>query len=80
MRLTYAQAQTSLESLGQELELLKSMPPLPKPSDDLRQKKDKAKEQDDMWKLDSVQRGGPDGKGPLLDPQGKVSCAVSNTL
>ncbi|GJE87069.1 TAP42 domain-containing protein [Phanerochaete sordida] len=70
-RLTYAQAQTSLESLEQEQELLKSIPSAPKSSDDPRQKDGKAKEQDDMWRLDSISRGGPDGKGPLLDPQGK---------
>ncbi|EKM55277.1 uncharacterized protein PHACADRAFT_120474 [Phanerochaete carnosa HHB-10118-sp] len=70
-RLTYAQAQTSLESLEQEYDLLKSRPPPPEPSGDTRQRQDKAQEQDDMWRLDSVPRDGTDGKGPLLDPQGK---------
>ena len=30
-----------------------------------------------MWRLDApTNRGGPDGKGPLLDPQGKVSVKI----
>lgn len=76
-RLTYTQAQSSLESLEQELELLRSMPPPPPPSEDQRRKSDKRAEQDDMWKLDApIPRGGPDGKGPLLDPSGKVRICV----
>lgn len=31
-------------------------------------------EGDRTWKLDRVDRGGPDGKGPLMDPTGKVRC------
>ncbi|KAF9013998.1 TAP42-like protein [Cyathus striatus] len=72
LRLNYAQAHTQLESMEQELELLRNAPPSPlnAPVDDFRGKK---KETDDeMWKLDApIPRGGPDGKGPLLDPTGK---------
>ena len=62
--------------MEQELELLSNLPPppppLPQPAEDLR-RKDKSREQDDMWKLDKpTPSGGPDGKGPLLDAQGKV--------
>ncbi|KAJ7256502.1 TAP42-like protein [Mycena haematopus] len=73
LRLCYAQAESQLLSLAQELELLQSaprMPPSPasQPEDDRRGKERAA--EGDMWKLD-VPRGGPDGKGPLLDPTGK---------
>lgn len=70
-RLTYTQAQTQLESLDQELELLRSMPPAPPSAPDARART--AAAPDDMWRLDAPARGGgPDGKGPLLDPAGKV--------
>ncbi|THH29588.1 hypothetical protein EUX98_g4597 [Antrodiella citrinella] len=72
LRLVYAQSRAQLDSLNQELQLLMSAPPSPpkESSDDPRQAK--AREEDSMWKLDApVQRGGPDGKGPLLDPEGK---------
>lgn len=73
-RLTYTQAQSQLESLEQEAELLRSMPPPPPSSQDPRRSNGKGKEQDEMWKLDApLPRGGPDGKGPLLDQSGKVS-------
>lgn len=70
--LLYGQTHASLESMGQELELLRSMPPPPPPPrDDTRMAKHQ--EQDDMWKLDAPRpTGGPDGKGPLLDSSGKV--------
>ncbi|KAJ3483912.1 hypothetical protein NLI96_g5990 [Meripilus lineatus] len=73
LRLYFARAQNELNSIEQELELLRSMPPPPPPqptSNDPRL--GKAKEQDDMWKLDApLPTGGPDGKGPLLDRSGK---------
>ncbi|TCD67275.1 hypothetical protein EIP91_000297 [Steccherinum ochraceum] len=73
LRLVYAQSQAQADSLVQELQLLRSAPPPPPPAqsaDDPRQAK--AKEEESMWKLDApIQRGGPDGKGPLLDPSGK---------
>ncbi|KAJ6618806.1 TAP42-like protein [Mycena sp. CBHHK59/15] len=72
LRLFYAQAHSQLLSLSQELDLLRNAPPMPpqppQPHDD-RRGKDRATERD-MWKLDSP-GGGADGKGPLLDPDGK---------
>ena len=77
-RLTYTQAQSQLESLEQELELLRSMPPPPLSSEDSRQRQANPKDQDDMWRLDAPRpTGGPDGKGPLLDPSGKVRVRYS---
>ena len=68
--LFFGQAYANLESLDQELELLRNMPP-PPPSEDVRA--GKRKEQDDMWRLDApIATGGPDGKGLLLDSSGKV--------
>jgi len=68
LRLNYAQAHSQLESMDQELELLRNAPPplRPGPPDD-RSKND---DQDDMWKLDTKSR--IDESGPLLDPSGKV--------
>lgn len=69
--LSYGQAQGQLESMEQEFELLRNMPPSPPPRQDTRS--GKGKEEDDMWRLDAPRpTGGPDGKGPLLDPKGKV--------
>ncbi|KAL7283684.1 hypothetical protein ACG7TL_003120 [Trametes sanguinea] len=73
LRYIYAEVQTQLERTNEELELLRNAPPLPPqapPSDDPRMAK--KREEDTMWRLDApLNRGGPDGKGPLLDPQGK---------
>ncbi|KAI1794700.1 serine/threonine protein phosphatase PP2A-associated protein [Ganoderma leucocontextum] len=73
LRFIYAEAQTQLESANQELELLRNAPPTPcqhEPANDPRIAN--KREEDNMWKLDApVNRGGPDGKGPLLDPQGR---------
>ena len=75
LRFVYAEAQSQLKSTSQEIELLRSAPPEPAhpiPSNDPRMGRRSA--EDDMWRLDApVNKGGPDGKGPLLDPQGKVS-------
>lgn len=74
LRLTYALSQGQLESMDQELELLRSAPPLPPPNqtptDD---RKGKVKDEDDMWKLDTPVVSA--ASGPLLDPSGKVSQA-----
>lgn len=74
----YAQTSTQLESMEQELELLQNAPPAPSnapppPSFDTREKS-KADEQEETWKLDvNAQGRGLNAKGPLLDPQGRVS-------
>ncbi|KAJ7461476.1 TAP42-like protein [Mycena latifolia] len=73
LRLCYAQGQSQLLSLSQELDLLQNAPrmppppPPPRPEDDRRGKERAA--ESDMWKLDAPR--GADGKGPLLDPDGK---------
>ena len=67
LRILYAQSQSQLESMDQELELLRHAPP---PS---AQSQQGPKDRDDSWKLDIPLGGGPDGKGPLLDSEGKVS-------
>ena len=62
--------------MKQELELLRNAPPSPihSPPRDIEDPRDKQrKEDEEMWKLDIPVPGGPDGKGPLLDPTGKVS-------
>ncbi|EIW60242.1 serine/threonine protein phosphatase PP2A-associated protein [Trametes versicolor FP-101664 SS1] len=73
LRLIYAEAQTQLERTNEELELLRNAPTLPPqrlPVEDARL--GKKPETDDMWRLDGpLNKGGPDGKGPLLDQQGK---------
>ncbi|KAJ7047183.1 TAP42-like protein [Mycena alexandri] len=72
LRLCYVQSQSQLQSLAQELELLQNAPRMPPPPpsrpEDDRRGKERATETD-MWKLDAPR--GADGKGPLLDPDGK---------
>lgn len=73
LRLFYGQTHGEIDSLQQELELLKNAPPEPPkpPSDDARLAG--KKQEDEMWRLDQPRpSGGPDGKGPLLDAQGRV--------
>ncbi|KZT71255.1 hypothetical protein DAEQUDRAFT_749958 [Daedalea quercina L-15889] len=71
LRLTYSQAQAQLQSLEQEIQLLRSAPPrLPETPEDPRRVRDR--ETNDMWRLDApLPHSGPDGKGPLLDSSGK---------
>lgn len=76
LRLLYAHSNAQLQSMMQELELLRNAPPSPihSPPRDIEDPRDKErKEDEEMWKLDIPVPGGPDGKGPLLDPTGKVS-------
>ena len=76
LRLLYTQSNAQLQSMKQELELLQNAPPSPihSPLRDIEDPRDKQrKEDEEMWKLDIPVPGGPDGKGPLLDPTGKVS-------
>lgn len=81
LQLFCAQTHGETDGLQQELELLKNVPSEPPkpPSNDSRQ--GKAKQEDDMWRLDAPRpSGGPDGKGPLLDPSGKVRIIYRNRL
>lgn len=74
LRLTFTQAHSQLDSLQQELDLLRSMPPPPPPSQDSSNdpRAMTASGQDDIWRLDApIPTGGPDGKGPLIDLSGK---------
>ena len=76
LRLLYAQSNAQLQSMKQELELLRNAPPSPihSPPRDIEDPRDKQRQEDEeMWKLDIPVPGGPDGKGPLLDPTGKAS-------
>ena len=73
LRLTYAQACSQLQTMDQEMQLLRSMPPIAlsqEAADDRKQRKD---ETDKMWKLDTPTTILQGGQGPLLDPQGRVS-------
>ncbi|KAF8599070.1 hypothetical protein BDV93DRAFT_477909 [Ceratobasidium sp. AG-I] len=66
LRLLFTQAHTSLLTLSQELQLLRSLPSNPTSTSEPAS----APPQDNTWRLDQP-RGGPDGRGPLMDPQGK---------
>lgn len=73
LRLTYGQAHAQLQSLEQEVQILRSAPPRPPEAleDPRRARQDGT---DNMWRLDApLPQGGPDGKGPLLDSSGRVS-------
>jgi immunoglobulin-binding protein 1 len=69
LRINYAQAHSQLESMDQELELLRTAPPL-RPGPPVDDRRNKANDQDDMWKLDTKPPIGE--SGPLLDSSGKV--------
>ncbi|KAG2037361.1 TAP42-like protein [Suillus americanus] len=69
LRLNYAQAYSQLDSMDQELELLRNAPPPPRPGPPSDDRKNQLKEQDDMWKLDTKTPVGE--SGPLLDSSGK---------
>ncbi|KAG9080392.1 hypothetical protein FRC06_006642 [Ceratobasidium sp. 370] len=68
LRLLFTQANASLLQVSQELELLKNMPPPPDPS---AQNTGESQSRDDTWRLDQTPRGGPDGRGPLMDAKGR---------
>ncbi|KAF8201491.1 TAP42-like protein [Pholiota molesta] len=72
LRLLYVHASTQLQSSEIELELLRNAPPSPTIVPVIEDERDKKKKaEDDAWKLDIPIAGGPDGKGPLMDPSGK---------
>lgn len=73
LRLLYVHASTQAQSMEQELELLRNAPPSPTIGPVGADERDKKRAAvNDEWKLDIPIPGGPDGKGPLLDPTGKV--------
>ncbi|CAE6421359.1 unnamed protein product, partial [Rhizoctonia solani] len=67
LRLLYAQTQSSLHQIKEEAQILQNMPP---PSSSHSQP-ETSKRNDDTWRLDMTPRGGPDGRGPLMDSQGR---------
>ncbi|KAJ3507269.1 hypothetical protein NLJ89_g6400 [Agrocybe chaxingu] len=77
LRLFYAHASSQLQSMQQELELLRNAPvsPIMGPEDSVKEEHDdrhkRRKSEENAWRLDIPVAGGPDGKGPLLDPTGK---------
>ena len=72
LRLFYTEAQKHLSNAAREVELLSSAPPRP-PVQYSSQGPRPSTSSDETWKLDTpLPLGGPDGKGPLLDQQGKV--------
>lgn len=78
LRSLYGQSHAQLESSEQELDLLRTAPPSP-PTQPQREVDD---EPENTWKLDAPHpQGGPDGKGPLLDPSGKVGgpCSLKSS-
>lgn len=83
MAVLYAQALSQVESIGQERSLLESVPADvdERRVDDRRaREREEAESGDRSWKLDRVNRGGPDGKGPLMDPSGKVRGEPASVL
>lgn len=72
LRLFYTEAQKHLSNAVREVELLNSAPPR-SPVQYSSQGSRPSTSSDETWKLDApLSLGGPDGKGPLLDQQGKV--------
>ena len=72
LRLFYIEAQKHLSNAVREVELLRSAPPR-SPVQYSSQSPRPSTSSDETWKLDTpLPLGGPDGKGPLLDQQGKV--------
>lgn len=77
IRLCWARAHQSLAVLHTEKELLSKAPPEENEDEeraayDARDKQKGKGKADGTWKLDGSRAGGPDGKGALLDPEGRV--------
>jgi immunoglobulin-binding protein 1 len=72
LRLFYTEAQKHISNAVREMELLRSAPPR-SPVKYSSQDPRPSTSSDETWKLDTpLPLGGLDGKGPLLDQQGKV--------
>ncbi|CDZ97159.1 Protein phosphatase 2A-associated protein [Phaffia rhodozyma] len=79
LSLLYAQTLNSLESIEQEEELLSNAPAEISPvrpgegerADDRSRMRDGDDNETAAWRLDRVDRGGPDGRGELMDKSGK---------
>ena len=68
LRLFWIQVWSQLDSLDQEIELLRNAPPSPKSRPQTTAEKDA-----DAWRLDAPPLASTfDGRGPLLDQSGKV--------
>lgn len=68
IRLLWVQAQSRLESMEQELELLHNAPPL------AAEQSNQTGVEDAAWRLDiSGNMRSSDGNGPLMDSSGRVS-------
>ena len=67
LQLFWIQTWCQLDSLDQEVELLRNAPPSPKSRQHTTAEKDM-----DAWRLDAPPTNMLDGRGPLLDQSGKV--------
>jgi hypothetical protein len=82
IRLCWMKAHGAISLLEAERDLLKKAPPDEGEGEELAREKDEKERQrqrqlqrdkDMSWRLDPTRRGGgPDGRGPLLDPRGRV--------
>ena len=68
LRLQWTQTSNDLESIEQELELLRNAP-----REDPRRASNPQNDSDATWRLDMPQRGLANLSGPILDPSGRVS-------
>lgn len=80
IRLSWARANQALADLASERDLLEKAPKEGNEDEeraeyDARDKQKGKGKADGTWKLDGSRWGGPDGKGALLDAEGKVSFA-----
>lgn len=77
LRLIYGQAQSQLDSISQELDILRNAPPSPPQ----KQQDQKPNSENDVdWKLDRPVGGLGRADGPILDPQGKVGSVCPDLL
>lgn len=78
LRLLYMHACSQLQSLDQEMELLRNAPPLRQPAPAVDECREKVTDQEAMWRLDPTPR--VTGREQLLDSSGKVrsKCNVAS--